>query len=128
MCLNITYTYPYWSISHYITLYSIIGFAYLITYNRWDYPEDYYSTWAVYNCAQNPAKYMPLSKKIFHKFTDGQDWIVDYAKVHPQSGECDCGLYALAYAIALAMDIQPGTLILNQPRLRDEFNYMIEKM
>jgi len=49
-----------------------------------------------------------------------------HVPVTKQTGSIDCGLYALGYALALAMDKDPGSLIFDQKKIREEFNQIIE--
>jgi hypothetical protein len=49
-------------------------------------------------------------------------FVVDTVIVIPQIHMGDCGLFALAYAQALANDIDPATLQLDQSKLRAHYN------
>jgi hypothetical protein len=52
---------------------------------------------------------------------------VDTVQVIPQVGTIDCGLFALAYAQALALDKNPADLQLDQPSLRLHYNENINR-
>ncbi len=47
-------------------------------------------------------------------------------KVPQQSGNVDCGLYALGYAIAIAEQIDPSCIEFDQSQMPQRFHWMLE--
>ena len=97
----------------------------ITNYNPWLYPNEPLGIWHVYDSIQNPDKYCPLAAKIIAKFTDGDNCQFMYVVLPKQIGSLDCGLFALGYATALCLNINPATLKFDQTKMRHEFNQII---
>ena len=97
----------------------------LTNYNPWLDPNNPYGTWHLYDSLQAPDIYVPRLTSVIHKFTDGVSCSINHVILPKQLGKHDCGLFALGYATALCMDINPASLIFNQSRMRQEFNNMV---
>ncbi|CAF0733503.1 unnamed protein product [Brachionus calyciflorus] len=90
--------------------------------------EQFLDKWYIYDSMNNPKYYLNFVKNVLRKVSGGSRYInITHVEVSKQHGTIDCGLFALGYALALAMDIDPGCLIFDQRKLRDEFNTIIEK-
>ena len=46
--------------------------------------------------------------------------------MYPQYGTNDCGLFALAYAIAICEEKDPAKLFFTQIAMRDHFNHVLQ--
>lgn len=61
-------------------------------------------------------------KKILSKLLPQQNFaIIHYENVQQQLGICDCGLFALAFMIALCENIDPSTLRFDQDKMREHY-------
>lgn len=98
----------------------------LTNYNPWLDESNPIGTWHMYDSIQQPETYLPKIGEVMKRFTDGVRCHVNYPTLRKQFGYADCGLFALGYATALCMDIDPTTLIFDQFEIRKEFNRMIE--
>jgi hypothetical protein len=83
--------------------------------------------WIIYD-SMNNAKYvhdsrMRLAMRVLAP--ESKNFIVDTVAVVPQNSMGDCGLFALAYAQAIANDIDPATISFHQNKLRDHYNTYI---
>lgn len=76
-------------------------------------------------CLNQPLVYLPYLKPIFHRLNDGINVSVYYPQLLVQDGHCDCGLFALGYACAIAMNINPSSITFNQNSMREEFNKIV---
>ena len=54
--------------------------------------------------------------------TNGKEIILKYLHVQQQSGSCDCGLFALAYATCLGNGIKPETQVFKQDLMRQHLH------
>ena len=43
--------------------------------------------------------------------TDKPNFVLNFVDVHKQNGHDDCGVFSIAYAVALCMGTHPGTLM-----------------
>jgi hypothetical protein len=84
----------------------------------------YPGRWIIYDSLNN-SKYvndgrMRLAMRVIAP--ESSIFLVDTVIVIPQIHMGDCGLFALSYAQALANDIDPATLQLDQSKLRAHYN------
>ena len=97
----------------------------ITNYNPWLFPENPTGIWHLYDSLQAPESYVHLLSNVIRRFTDGAHCNINYVIMPKQSGTSDCGLFALGYATALCLEINPATLIFDQSRMRQEFNQMV---
>ena len=50
--------------------------------------------------------------------TDKPNFVLNFVDVHKQNGHDDCGIFSIAYAVALCMGMHPGTLMFEQNLMR----------
>ena len=86
-----------------------------------------FNNWFVYDSLNNPKCYLNRIKHVLKRFSGGSRFFdIVHVNVSKQKGNKDCGLFALGYALSLAMNLDPGKLIFDQKKLRDEFNSIID--
>ncbi|CAF0742422.1 unnamed protein product [Brachionus calyciflorus] len=104
-------------------------------FNHWVVVSNYHPSsnelfldnWYIYDSLNNPAYYLNYIKNVLKRVTGGSRYInIYHVPVTQQKGPIDCGLLALGYALSLAMDLDPGSLVFDQTKIRDEFNSIIE--
>ncbi|RNA19024.1 hypothetical protein BpHYR1_054268 [Brachionus plicatilis] len=67
------------------------------------------NNWYIYDSLNNPGYYLNTIKNVLKRINGGSRFIkINHIPVSKQNGSVDCGLFALGYALALAMDIDPG--------------------
>ena len=54
--------------------------------------------------------------------TNNPNFVLNLIDVHKQDGHNDCGVFSIAYAVALYFDTHPGTLIFEQGLMRHHFH------
>ncbi|RNA06773.1 Inhibitor of growth 1 [Brachionus plicatilis] len=66
------------------------------------------NNWYIYDSLNNPGYYLYTIKNVLKRINDGSRFIkINHIPVSKQNGSIDCGFFALGYALALAMDIDP---------------------
>ena len=50
--------------------------------------------------------------------TSKSEFTLNFVDVHKQTGSNDCGLFSIAYAVALCLGKNPSTLVFDQPKMR----------
>ncbi|RNA02876.1 hypothetical protein BpHYR1_015636 [Brachionus plicatilis] len=66
------------------------------------------NNWYIYDSLNNPGYYLNTIKNVLKRINGGSRFIkINHIPVTKQNGSVDCGLFALGYALALAMDIDP---------------------
>ncbi|CAF0952356.1 unnamed protein product [Brachionus calyciflorus] len=88
---------------------------------------DGFNNWFIYDSLNNPKNYLNRIKTVLKSFSGGSRFFdIIHVNVTKQKGNKDCGLFALGYALSLAMNLDPGKLIFDQKKIRDEFNTIIK--
>ena len=49
--------------------------------------------------------------------TSKSEFTLNFVDVHKQTGSNDCGLFSIAYAVALCLGKNPSTLVFDQPKV-----------
>ncbi|RNA25739.1 hypothetical protein BpHYR1_023748 [Brachionus plicatilis] len=89
--------------------------------------DDGYYSWFLYDSMNNPKYYQNSIKPALKRLSGGSRFFnIINVKVSKQKGTKDCGLFALGYSLALAMDIDPGKLVFDQNKIRSEFSEIIK--
>ncbi|CAF0992192.1 unnamed protein product [Brachionus calyciflorus] len=78
---------------------------------------DGFNNWFIYDSLNNPKNYLNRIKTVLKRFSGGSRFFdVIHVNVTKQKGNKDCGLFALGYALSLAMNLDTGKLILDQKK------------
>ena len=85
------------------------------------------NNWFIYDSLNNPTHYLNQIKHVLKRIC-GESRFIDIIHVHvsKQIGNKDCGLFALGYPLSLAMCVDPGKLIFDQKKIREEFNDIMD--
>jgi hypothetical protein len=84
------------------------------------------NSWYVYDSLNNPEFFLYYVKPALYCFCGGQRRLeIKHVEVVPQNGYDDCGLFALAYSLILAMGKDPALFVFDQSKMRNEFNKMM---
>ena len=59
--------------------------------------------------------------------TSKSEFTLSFVNVHKQTGCNDCGLFSIAYAVALCLGENPGTLVFDQSEMRNHLVSCIEQ-
>jgi hypothetical protein len=84
--------------------------------------------WVVYSSIDS-RKYLPYTKPLFEHVAEldkGFRGKYESVTVEQQEGSCDCGLFALAYVLAIANKRDPAKLKFSQSVMRAHYNTCIE--
>jgi len=79
-----------------------------------DNPEEVYVFDSVFSCSSTCIRTQVGS--LLH--TDKSQFTLKFVDVHKQDGWNDCGLFSIAYTVALSFDLQPGTCVFEQNLMR----------
>ena len=84
--------------------------------------DDGFNNWFLYDSMNNPEYYINFIKPALKRLSGGSRFFnIINVNVSKQQATKDCGLFALGYSLALAMDIDPAKLVFDQHRIRGEF-------
>ena len=90
-------------------------------------PPDLPGTWLMYDSLNQPDKYLPILHKSFRTLSpDTNKFTIETVEVISQYGYSDCGLFALAYVMAIAFMKNPAKMHFSQIKMRDHFNLCME--
>ena len=59
--------------------------------------------------------------------TSKSEFTLNFVDVHKQTGSNDCGLFSIAYAVALCLGKNPSTVVFDQPKMRSHLISCIEQ-
>ncbi|CAF1067258.1 unnamed protein product [Brachionus calyciflorus] len=83
-------------------------------------------TFRITGFLNSPGYYLQFAKQALKRiFSESNQIQIKHVRVNQQIGFDDCGLFALGFATALAMNIDPNTLVFDQTKIRNEFNNII---
>ncbi len=92
-----------------------------------DITNDYSNKWFYFDSFNNPSQYIPSIKHAMKRLNTQSGSIqMVHCKVYPQHGSDDCGLFALAYVIALHEQKDPSKLFFEQISMRLNYNLCLE--
>ncbi|CAF1023023.1 unnamed protein product [Brachionus calyciflorus] len=85
-----------------------------------------FNCWYVYDSLNSPNYYLHKIKHFLKLINGGSRYMtICHIPVVQQIGYDDCGLFALGFALALAMDIDPGSIYFDQSKIRSEYYNII---
>ena len=83
--------------------------------------------WFIYDSLNNADYHSNSIKPALKRLNDDKTNVCVMAcDMHKQYGSDDCGLFALAYAIAICEEKDPSKLIFHQISMRNHFNEVLQ--
>ena len=88
--------------------------------------DDGIGIWFIYDSLNNPEHYLQNIKPVLKRINYEKNYFEIYnCQVQNQIQYNDCGLFALAFAIAICENIEPAQLKFDQNSMRRHFNWTL---